>query len=234
MAALTAAILTTGAQLKGQQDIKRAQQSAASQQAEAAAKAAQLLKEQGRMAEADIAEASAESARRVSLGIEEARGEIQPFTEAAAGFDVAKGLIMGGGAAGGPLAESIRQASLGGAASPAFDISGDPIQREIQRQAGLSVSAATPEITGALLAQGQQGIGAIGDVARIGQRGFESLADIATGGAAGRASALIGQAPQLQQLATSQQEARLLSDIAGQQAQTATGETLARLAGRVM
>lgn len=234
MAAVTASVISAGLAIKGSQDVAAARRTAAAGQAEAAARSAEILEREGRAAEADIARSSAEAARRVAMGIEEARAPIQPFTEAAGGYDVAKGLIMGGGAIGGPLAESIGGAAMAGGAGQAFAGLGSPIEQEKLRQSQLAVSGATPALTGALLTQGQQGISALGDVARIGQRGFETQADIATGAAAGRASALIGQAPQLQQLQTAQQEARLLGGIAGQQAQTQTAEQLARLAGRLV
>ena len=234
MAAITSLIVSTGLAIKGQQDVKRARQEAAAGQAEAAERSAEILEREGRAAEADIARSSAEAARRIASGIEEARAPIQPFTEAAKGFDAAQGLIMDGGPIGGPLAESIGGAAMAGGAGQAFAGLGSPIEQEKLRQSQLAVSGATPALTGALLTQGQQGISALGDIARIGQRGLETQADIATGGAAGRASALIGQAPQLQQLQTAQQEARLLGGIAGQQAQAQTAEQLARLAGRVV
>lgn len=233
MAAITTAVVGTAVAVKGQRDAKKAQQAAAEGQQVALAQSAQLVGEAGRAAERDILEAQRAAAREIGAGTIEAQREIQPFTAAAGGYDLARQAMLEGQQLGGPLAESIRLASLGGTDERIFQGMGDPVQREIMRQAGVNVSAATPEIAGQQLAQGTQGIAALGDVAALRQRGFESLADIASGTGAARATLLTGNVPQLQQLASGAQEARILSDIAGQRARTGTIEELAKLAGRL-
>ena len=233
MAGITSAVVGTAVAVKGQRDAKKAQQSAAAQQEQAAARSAQLIGEAGRAGERDILGGQRLAGQELVAGMEEAVAQIDPFTRAAAGIDIAQQRILGQEQLGGPLAESIRQASLQGAQTPLFGELSDPVQREMARQANINVSAATPEVTAAQLTQGAQGLGAAGDIARIRQRAFESLSGLAEGSAAARASALIGQTTPLQQLAASQQEARVLGDVAGQRATAGTIEELAGLAGQL-
>ena len=239
MAVITTAVVATVGVISSISAAKKqeqAQQDAINQQRAAAAQSANVIAAAGAAGEKDILEAQGEAAQRVALGAEEAAAQIAPFAEAAPAFEQAKQLTMGGQTITGPLADAIRSAAMAGVDNPTLRqiTEGDPVQRELARQAGLSVSAATPDVTQALLTQGTQGIGAVGDIASIRQRGLESLADIAGGTGAGRASVLVGQTPGLQQLAASGQEARLLSDVAGQNFQTQVGESLAKLAGRVI
>lgn len=233
MAVVTTAVVGTAVALKGQADAKKAQKQAAAEQRAAALESAEFIAEAGAEGEKDILAAQQEAAQQIGLGAAEAEAEIAPFVAATGGYDAARDLILGGQPLSGPLADLIRQSSLQAGAAPILETSGAPVQREMQRQAGLSVAGATPGVTEALLAQGATGMGALGDVISARQRGLEGLADIASGTAASRASALVGQAPQLQQLAAAGQEARMLGQVAGQQARAQTAETLAKLAGRV-
>ena len=178
--------------------------------------------------------AQTKAAREVARAATEAQKPLQPFTEAIGGYDVARDMILSGDQLTGPMADAIRQAAIEGAQAPILETSGDPVQNEILRQAGLSVSGMTPAATQALMSQGAQGISALGDIISARQRGLEGLADLAMGSGASRATALIGQTPVLQELAAGGQEARLLGDVAGQQARTAGIETLSRLAGRII
>ena len=140
---------------------------------------------------------------------------------------------MGGLPISGEIANSIRQASTDFVRSrPEFNLSG-PVGAELKRQADLSVSAATPAFTDAMLGAGQQGLAAMSDIAQIEQRGLQRLGDIAGSQAVQRAGVLVGQTPELAQLATGATEARLLGDVAGQQFQTSAAESLSGLAGQL-
>lgn len=234
MAAVTTAVVGTAVAIKGQRDAKKAQQSAAAQQEQAAIQSAQMIGEAGKAGERDILYAQKEAAKEIGLGAEEAAREIQPFAGAARGYDLASQRILQNQQLTGPFANLIRRATMSGVNTPLFADMGDPVRREMLRQAGINVSAAEPEITSAQLQQGTQGITALGDIAGIRKRGFESLADIAEGTGAARATALMGQIPELQKLASGATEARMIGDIAGQKARTGTIEELAKLAGRVI
>lgn len=234
MAAITSAIIGTALTIKGQQDAKRAQQAAASKQSAAAAQSAQLLAQAGEAGAGDISAGAREAGKEIRAGMREAAREIKPYTQAAEGYDLASQAIMQGQPISGPLADYIRQASIQGANSRIFEGLGSPVQQEIARQAGINVSAISPDVIAAQLAQGTQGISALGDISNIRQRGFGTLSDLASGTAGSKATALIGQVPQLQQLSQSGQEARILSDVAGQRATTSGLEELAKLAGKVI
>lgn len=233
MAAVTAAVVGTAVALKGQRDSKKSQKKAAKESEEAAIKSAEILKTATRAGEQDVLEAQQQAAVRSALGATEAAGRIQPFADIAApAFTTARDSILSGQPLTGPIADSIRSASLAGINRRAFDTQG--IQPELQRQAGLSVSGVTPSFNNALLAAGQQGISAAGDIGGIRSRGLESLADIAGAAGTQRASLLVGASPALQTLSQGATEARLLGDIAGQRARTSQVESLAKLAGRVL
>lgn len=232
MAVTTAAVIGTVGAIGSAVDQRNARRDAARDQSRANIESADILAEAGREAEADLLRSQAAALDEVAAGVTGAEERIQPFVQPGQeAFRQAQESILSGADVGGPLAESIRQASLGGVPS-SFDTSG-PVGQEISRQADLSVSGATPIFRQGLLTSGLQGIAATGDVGGIRQRGFERAGDIVGGTAAQRASALVGQAPQLAQLSTGAQEGRLLGDVAGQQFTTTAAEQLARLAGRV-
>lgn len=234
MAATVAGIIAnTVVSVKGQQDQKRAQQAAAAGQAQASIESAEQLGSAGRAAEQDLLNASEAASDRIRLGQQEATDQIQPFVDPGVrAFDQFKDLTLSGEDIGGPLAESIRLASLRGSQSPIFDTS-PVVQRGLERQADINVSALTPGFLASLGVAGQQGLGAVGDVASIEQRGLESLSDTASGTGAQRASVLVGQVPQLSQQATGAGEARLLEQVVGQQGKEQTLESLANLAGQL-
>lgn len=230
--ATAAAVVGTAVALKGQQDAKKAQQQAADEQRRAAAESAELIGQAGAASEKDILEAQKLAAQEIGLGATEAISEIEPFTAATGGYDIAKESILSGMPVSDDIAESIRLAATQAPGLRMFDrggVTGDAITRGGE----LAVSSLTPEMRQMLMTQGVTGISALGDVIAAKQRGYESLADIASGTAASRASALVGAVPTLQQFAQTGQEARLLSGLAGQQARTRGIESLAKLAGKV-
>ena len=234
MAAITAAVVGTAVAVKGQRDQKKAQKKASDRQEDAAIQSAKVLGASGVEAEKDILAAQEEAVQAIGAGAEAAAGRIEPFTEGVRGFEQAQEQILSGLPISGPLADRIRAESTQAILSrpELFNVSG-PIGAEVQRQGDLTVSGVTPGITQNLLTAGQQGLAAVGDVAGIRQRGFENLADIASSSGAQRSSVLVGQTPALQQFATSAQESRLLGDVAGQRANTATAQTLAGLGGTI-
>lgn len=234
MAALTTGVLAAGVALKGQRDVKKAQQAAAQGQADASMQSAAVLAMTGKQAARDVERGRQLAEQQLAQGMETATGYIDPYTQATRGYDIARRRIMEQGQVGGPLANMITGATMQGASHPMFGNLGDPVTREMQRQAGINVSAFTPDITAAQLTQGQQGIAALGDIAGIRRRGYEGMSGLAERAGASRASALIGQVPALQQLGTANLEAGLLSDIAGHRANKAGIDTLLELAGRVI
>ena len=232
MAATTAAVVGAVVAVGSAASSSSARRGAARDASAARLESAELLEAAGRSADADILRSQAEALQTIALGAEEATESIQPFVEPGQeAFRQAQSQILSGAPLEGPLADSIRNASLAGVPS-SFDTSG-PVGQELQRQADISVSAAQPAFTQNLSAAAQEGIAATGDVSAINRRGLERFADIAASSGAQRASALIGSTPQLAALSQGAQEARLLSDVAGQQFRTTTAEEIAQLAGRV-
>ena len=232
MAAITAAVVTTAVAVSSANRQKRAQENAARQQQQAAIQSAELLEKAGRLGEADIARQSAIAARTAADAIAAGTTPIQMFADPQAVI-AAQEQIISNLPVSGPVADKIRAGSIDFIKSrPEFDFSG-PLGSELERQADLSVSAATPNVTQALIGAAQQGLAGITDVSQIRQRGAQRLGQIAGSEAAQRATALIGQAPQLSQLASGAREARLLGDVAGQQARTSQLESIARLGGQL-
>jgi len=234
MAAITTAVVATAVAVKGQRDQKKAAKKASDRQESAAIQSAKVLGKAGVEAEGEILQAQQEAALAIGEGTAAAAGRIEPFTEGVAGFEQAGDQILSGLPISGPLADRIRSASTEAILSrpELFNISG-PVGAEVQRQGDLTVSGVTPGITQNLLTAGQQGLAAVGGVAGIRQRGFENLADIASSSGAQRASVLVGQTPALQQFSSGAAQSRLLGDVAGQQANTATANTLAGLGGTI-
>jgi len=232
MAAITSAVIATAVALKAQRDNKQAQQRAASSQRRANIEAAETLSNAGRKAEADILLANENAAITAGLAAQEAEQAMTPFADTQA-FQRAQEDILSGLPVSGEIANSIKQASTDFIRSrPEFNLSG-PVGREVERQGDLAVSSATPAFTDSMIGAGQQGLAATSDIAQIRQRGLQRLGDIAGSQAAQRSSVLIGQTPELAQLATGANEARLLGDVAGQQFQSSAAESLAGLAGQV-
>jgi len=226
------AVVGLGLALKGQQDNKKAQQNAANEQRQGAIQSANLLDKAGRSAEADILRQSALAAETSQLGATEAAAQLEPFADLQA-VQRAQEEFIGNLPVSGAIADSIRQASTDFIRTRPEIFNLSPIvSREVDRQGDLSVSAASPQFRQNLLAAGQQGLAATSDVARIKSAGLQRLSDLEGGAASQRAGALVGANPQLSQLSASANEARLLSGVAGQRAQTQGLETLAGLAGQ--
>jgi hypothetical protein len=232
MGSVAGAVIGTVVGLKGQRDVKKAQQRAANDQRQAALENANMLDRSGRQAEADILRQNAAALQAAGQAAVEAEEPIAAFADTGA-FQQSFDDIIGNLPISGPLADSIRQASTDFVKSrPEFNITG-PVSKALEREGDLAVGAATEGFRDAMLGQAQQEIAATGDISQIRQRGLGRLADIAGGAATQRASALIGQTPQLTQLATGASEARLLGDVAGQRFRTGAAETIARGAGQV-
>ena len=234
MAGVTAAVIGAGAAIKGAVDSRKAAKKASKDVKEANIQSAAQLAEAGSKAEKDILAGAERAVETVGKGVLEAEGRIDPFVQPGQdAFTQAQEQIMGNLPISGPLADSIRNASTEFVRSKPhlFNLT-QPVSREVDRQGDLTVSAVTPAFTENLLTAGQQGLAATGDVAGIRQRGLERLGDIAQGSASQRASAIVGQTPQLAQLSAGANEARLLGQAAGQQGTTNIAETLANLAGR--
>lgn len=230
MVTAAAAVVSTAVAVSSSNRQKRAQENAAREQQRANLQSAQLLERAGREGEADIARQAALAAETAADAIAAGTAPIEMFADPQA-VQAAQDQIISNLPVSGPLADSIRQASTQFIQSrPEFDLSG-PVGQEVQRQGELAVSAATPQFTEALTTAGQQGLAGIVDVSQIRQRGAQRLANIAGSQATQRASALVGQAPQLAQLRSGATEARLLGEVAGQQAQTRNLESLAQLGG---
>ncbi len=218
--------------IKAQRDAKKARQGAAREQRQAALESAQILADAGREAEADIIRQNALAAESAALAATEGAQAIEPFADLTA-VEQLTDQIIGNLPISGPVADSIRQASISAVRSrPEFQMSG-PVADEIERQGNLAVGAATPAFRSALTEAAQEGLAAAADVAGIRSRGFRRLGDIAGGQAAQRANVLIGQTPALQDLSASASEARVLGDVAGQQFRTQTAEQLAGLGGQL-
>lgn len=194
---------------------------------------ASLLDSAGRAGEADILRQSALAAETSSRGATEAAAQLDPFADLQA-LERAQDEIIGNLPVSGAIADSIRKASTDFIRTrpEMFDLS-PVVSREVDRQGDLSVSAASPDFRSSLLVAGQQGLAATSDQAQIKRAGLQRLADLTGSTASQRAGVLVGAAPQLAQLQASGNEARLLSGVAGQRANTQTAESVAGLAGQL-
>lgn len=232
MVTAAVAVVSTAVAVKGQRDAKKASQRAAEGQRQAAIESAALLDRAGRAGEADILRQSALAAGTSELGATEAAAQLEPFADLQA-VQRAQEEFIGNLPVSGAIADSIRQASTDFIRTrpEMFDLS-PVVSQEVDRQGDLSVSAASPQFRQNLLAAGQQGLAASSDVARIKSAGLQRLADLTGSTASQRAGVLVGATPQLAQLSASANEARLLSGVAGQRAQSQGVESLARLAGQ--
>ena len=235
MAAITSAVVGTAIAVKGSRDSKKANQRAADKQRDASIESANVLAKAGRAGEADILRQNALARHTSELATIESAEQLRPFADTSA-FQRATDEFLGNLPVGGAIADSIRQSSIDFVSSrPEFSgmIGNTPVGQEIERQGDLAVSAATPQFRDSLLQSAQSGLAGAADVAQIEQRGFNRLGDIAGSEAAQRSSILIGQGPQLAQLQTGADDARLLSSVAGQNFRTGATEQIAGLAGNL-
>jgi hypothetical protein len=232
---VTAAVAVVGVLVaaNGQQQAKKAQKNAANQARLAALQSADLLDKAGRAGEADIMRQSALAEETSTLGAIDASTQLDPFADLQA-LERAQDEIIGNLPVSGAIADSIRAASTDFIRSrpEMFNLS-PVVSREVDRQGDLSVSAASPDFKNSLLAAGQEGLAATSDQAQIKRAGLQRLSDLAGSTASQRAGVLVGAAPQLAQLQASGNEARLLSSVAGQRANTQTAESVAGLAGQL-
>ena len=232
MVSAVAAVVTTVATVKGARDQKKAQQAAADDQRSADIQSANLLAEAGRNAEADILRQKAKAEHASRMAEMEAIDPLQDFANIDA-YNQSVDQIMSNMPIGGAIAESIKKSSIDYIQSrPEFQSSF--LRPETERQAELSVSAATPQFTESLVSAGQQGLAAATDIARIKQGGLNRLGDIAGGTASQRSSVLVGKTPELSNFSQSANESRLLSDVASQNFRANTVNQVAGLAGQLI
>ena len=232
-ALIGAAVGSTALAIKGQRDAKKASQSAAEGQRQAAIQSADLLDKAGKAGEADILRQSALAEETSIRGASEASAQLDPFADLQA-LELAQEQFIGNLPVSGAIADSIRAASTDFIRSrpEMFNIS-PVVDREVDRQGDLSVSAASPDFRNSLLASGQQGLAATSDQAQIKRAGLQRLADLSGNAASNRATVLVGANPALAQLQASSNEARLLSNVAGQRANAQTAESITGLAGQL-
>lgn len=233
---MATAIIGAGTTLFSAEQTKKAQDKAAGQLAEASQASINFLLQQGAAGERQIREAAERATERAGAIPGAARAPLQEFADIGgrAFGQVRRDILSGRQKSQDLVGQRVSQAALSAVQNqPGFNLSG-PVLGELQRQASLTGQATQPGIQQRVLGIGGQGAAAAGDIAGILQRAGARTGDIAAQSAAQRASAIIGQAPAIGQQIQAGQEARLLSDIAGQQFQTTTAEQLARLAGRVV
>ena len=230
---ITAAVIGTAVVVKGQRDTKKANQRAAEGQRQAALQSANLLDKAGRASEADIMRQSALAAETSNRGASEASAQLDPFADLQA-LERAQEEFIGNLPVSGAIADSIRAASTDFIRNKPEMFNLSPIvSREVDRQGDLSVSAASPDFRQSLLAAGQEGLAATSDQAQIERSRLQRLSDLSGSASSQRAGVLVGANPQLAQLQASGNEARLLSSVAGQRANTQTAESVAGLAGQL-
>jgi len=233
MAAITTAVVGAALVVKGQRDTKKANQRAADQQRQAALQSAKLLDAAGKASEADILRQSVLASETSDRGAAEASAQLDPFADLQA-IERAQEEFIGNLPVSGAIADSIRAASTDFIRNKPEMFNLSPVvSREVDRQGELSVSAASPDFRQSLLSAGQQGLAATSDQAQLERSRLQRLADLTGSTASDRAGVLVGAAPQLAQLQASGTEARLLSDVAGQRANTQTAESVAGLAGQL-
>jgi len=233
MAAITTAVVGAALVVKGQRDTKKANQRAADQQRQAALQSAKLLDAAGRASEADILRQSVLASETSDRGAAEASAQLDPFADLQA-IERAQEEFIGNLPVSGAIADSIRSASTDFIRNKPEMFNLSPVvSREVDRQGDLSVSAASPDFRQSLLSAGQQGLAATSDQAQLERSRLQRLADLTGSTASQRAGVLVGAAPQLAQLQASGNEARLLSEVAGQRANTQTAESVAGLAGQI-
>jgi len=233
MAAITTAVVGAALVVKGQRDTKKANQRAADQQRQAALQSAKLLDAAGKASEADILRQSVLASETSDRGAAEASAQLDPFADLQA-IERAQEEFIGNLPVSGAIADSIRSASTDFIRNKPEMFNLSPVvSREVDRQGDLSVSAASPDFRQSLLSAGQQGLAATSDQAQLERSRLQRLADLTGSTASQRAGVLVGAAPQLAQLQASGNEARLLSEVAGQRANTQTAESVAGLAGQI-
>lgn len=230
--ATAVAAIGVGVGIIGAERQEEAQKKAARGIERTAIENVRFLEEQGQLGREFIQAAAQEAGEVIDLTGQRALAPIQRFGEVGGqAFDIAQQNILGG-ISQSPLGQSIQRAGLQAATVPGFDLT-SPVRRELTRRSRLTGESLQPAFNQQLLGIGRIGVGAAGDIAGIETRRAELAGDITRQAAAQQASALIGQVPQIAQQLQTGQEARLLSDISGQQFQTGVAEQAAQLAGRV-
>lgn len=236
MAAITSAVLATGAALKGQRDAKKANEKAAEDQRRAAIQSAEILGEASREAVGDIQSGEDAAIAAILRGKDKSRGYLDPTIDSGqaayrrADNSVLKGRPLSSTAR--ALSDSLLDAGSSSVNERIYDTSG-PVGNELVRQGDINVSGLSKDYIDNLIQHSQLGLAAAGDSSAINSRNINNLGDIFQQGGSQRASALVGANPQLQQLSESAMDASLLSSAAGQKFKTGAVESLAGLAGQL-
>lgn len=230
MAGITSAVVGIGGSLLGARSQRRAQQRAARDQERATVESARILESAGRAGQGDIARQGSLAAQTAFQAAIDSAAPIEQFADvdavrAAQNQIISNSYPSFGSSISGAADEFIRS-------RPEFQ--GLGLDAEIDRQANLAASAATPVFTGALTTAGQQGLAGVTDLSQLSQRGANRLAQIEGSVASNRANVLSGQTAGLANLAISGQDARALSQAAGQQARATGLEALAQFGGEVL
>ena len=191
-----------------------------------------FLESQGAKGAGLITEAE-QRGRQIAGGIPEAAiTPIQPFADVGRqAFQTGREGILAGRTTG-PLADIIAASGRRATEGVRGLSTSDAISQEIARRANIAGQSFVPGVQRQLIGLGQQGLGAAGDIGAIRARQAETIGDIARQAGAARASALIGQTPQIAQQLQTGQEARILGGISQQQLGTNLAEQAALLAGR--
>lgn len=234
MAAITTSVaLTVGsaAYQKRQQD--KAQRKATRAGERADAESAEFLAKAGKAADADILQSAQNAAQKIGEGAFQAEQRLEPFAGTDA-FSAAQDRVFNPEDLTGPLAQSIASGSKEAVDqfSRSIDTSG-PVGQAVSREAMLGASGGIKAFDAPLLNAAQEEIATAGDISGIRRRGFGGQSDLASSTAAARASAQVGQAPQLADIISGGQERRLLSDVAQDQTNVQFLETLAGGLGRI-
>jgi hypothetical protein len=223
-------IISAAIALIGIDETRKANEEAAQKQEQAARNNVQFLSEAGEQGQEIIAEEAKRALEAASGAPGAAIDPLRPFADVGLdAFLAAQDRIVSGASAGG-INESIVAASKG--FQDGLEVS-SAVNRELNKQAGFTGERITPQVNEALLALGGRGLAAAGDISGIETRAGQREADILTRGAAGEASALIGQTPQISSEVRTAETARLLSDVAPRQQRVQSLEQLAALAGRM-
>ncbi len=218
--AVTTAVtaVSAGLAIKNARDQKKAQEKADEGIKSAQLQEAKNIRRAGLRGQADILSGARGAAANVGRGVDRALRPIEMFVEPGEeAFRQFSERTMTNSDLSGPLADAISSGAMEAVDPSVFNVSQD-IQPELERQAQLRVSEATPFFNQALETAARQGVAAVGDTSQLRQRGLESLADIAGSTAAGRASVIQGQVAPFAQLQQGARNSRVLGQITGQQA----------------
>lgn len=234
MAAITTSVaLAVGSAAYGKSQQDKATGKAEKAGKDAARQSAEFLANAGTMADKEILMDAMKAAKKIGEGSYAAERRLAPFAGSEA-FDELQSQTFNPQDLTGPLARAIASGSRGAVEqfNRSMDTSG-ATQQAVSREAMLNASGALPSFTSPLLNAAQEEIATAGDISGIRRRGYGAQSDIASSTAANRASALVGQAPQLADIINSSQQNRLLADVARGNTNTQALEGLAQSLGQI-